>query len=81
MPNGIRICRFRPPAHPEPFRARWKLGAGPVVLFLGRLHERKGLQLLIPAFADAAQSAPDARLVIVGPDEGMCAALDAQVEQ
>jgi len=51
------------------------------VLFPGRLHERKGLQFLIPAFADAAQSAPGARLLIVGPDEGKRAALDAQIEQ
>lgn len=41
------------------------------VLFVGRLHERKGLQLLIPAFARAARDVPQARLVIAGPDEGM----------
>jgi glycosyltransferase involved in cell wall biosynthesis len=81
VPNGIRVSDFARLPDPAPFRARWKLGAGPVVLFLGRLHERKGLQFLIPAFADAAQSAPNARLLIVGPDEGKRAALDAQIEQ
>jgi glycosyltransferase involved in cell wall biosynthesis len=80
VPNGVQLKDFAnlPPA--EPSRTRWKLGSGPVVLFLGRLHERKGLQLLIPAFAGAVQTAPDARLLIVGPDEGMLSTLGAQVE-
>jgi glycosyltransferase involved in cell wall biosynthesis len=81
VPNGIHVEDFAHLPDPAPFRTRWKLGAGPVVLFLGRLHERKGLQFLIPAFADAAQSVPGARLLIVGPDEGKRAALDAQVAQ
>ncbi len=81
VPNGIRVSDFARLPDPAPFRARWKLGAGPVVLFLGRLHERKGLQFLIPAFADAAQSAPGSRLLIVGPDEGKRAALETQIEQ
>jgi glycosyltransferase involved in cell wall biosynthesis len=79
VPNGVHADDYAhlPPA--DPFRARWALGSGPVVIFLGRLHERKGLQVLIPAFADAVQHAPDARLLIVGPDEGMLAALQGQV--
>jgi glycosyltransferase involved in cell wall biosynthesis len=80
VPNGVHLDDYAtlPPA--EPFRTQWKLGSGPVVLFLGRLHERKGLQLLIPAFAAALQqanvsAAQDSRLLIVGPDAGMLAAL------
>jgi glycosyltransferase involved in cell wall biosynthesis len=81
VPNGVHGRDFEhlPPA--EPSRARWRLGKGPVVLFLGRLHERKGVQLLIPAFAEAVKQIPDARLLIVGPDEGMRAALEAQIDQ
>jgi len=37
-----------------------------IVLFLGRIHYKKGLDLLIPAFASGAPS--DALLVIAGPD-------------
>jgi glycosyltransferase involved in cell wall biosynthesis len=58
-------------------RPRYGLGDGPVALFLGRLHERKGLQLLIPAFALAARDVPDARLLVVGPDAGILAAARA----
>ena len=40
-----------------------------VVLFLGRLHEKKGLALLIPAFEEVARRINDAHLLLVGPGE------------
>jgi len=78
VPNGVHLDEFAalPPRHVA--RARWNLGEGPVVLFLGRLHERKGVQLLLPAFAGALPHVPQARLLIAGPDEGMLTALQAQ---
>jgi glycosyltransferase involved in cell wall biosynthesis len=41
-----------------------------ILLFLSRLHPKKGLDLLIPAFAALAQEFPDWLLVLAGPDEG-----------
>src|SRR5690606_4337786 len=44
-------------------------GAGvgpPTILFLGRLAEKKGVHLLLPAFAALRATHPDARLVIAG---------------
>jgi glycosyltransferase involved in cell wall biosynthesis len=41
-----------------------------VVLFLGRLHPIKRLDLLAAAFAAVHRTHPRARLVIAGPDEG-----------
>ena len=51
-------------AHPE-------LGTDPYVLFVGRLHEQKGVDLLLAAFGIVAQQHPTARLVIAGPDYGV----------
>jgi glycosyltransferase involved in cell wall biosynthesis len=64
------------------FRAQWRLGTGPVILFLGRLHPRKGLHVLLPAFAQAKAARPDLypQLLIAGPDEGAMAAAKAQAQ-
>ncbi|MEW6320207.1 MAG: glycosyltransferase [Acidobacteriota bacterium] len=42
----------------------------PFILFLGRVHPIKRLDLLARAFTSVAKELPRARLVIAGPDEG-----------
>jgi glycosyltransferase involved in cell wall biosynthesis len=59
---------------PGTFRKRW--GFGPehrIILFLGRIHEYKGLDILIRAFAEVAEKRPDLRLVVAGRDDGYLA--------
>ncbi len=58
VPNGVRPERFRE-AEPE----------GPVVLSVGRLHERKGLDHLVRAMAEVRQRVPEARLLVAGRGE------------
>ncbi len=41
----------------------------PFILFIGRLHKKKGCDLLIQAFARGAVEKPETHLVIAGPDE------------
>lgn len=53
-----------------------KLHGRRYLLFLARIHTKKGCDLLIRAFAKIAQSQPDLDLVVAGPDqEGMQAKL------
>ncbi len=49
------------------------------LLFLSRIHEKKGCDLLLEAFAKAAGNYPDVDLVIAGPDQmGLQAKLQQQ---
>jgi glycosyltransferase involved in cell wall biosynthesis len=53
-----------------------------ILLFLSRIHEKKGCDLLIEAYARVAAQAPDLHLVIAGPDQtGLQASLQARAAE
>jgi glycosyltransferase involved in cell wall biosynthesis len=61
-----------PAGEPEALKAAFlrqapQLSGRPYLLFLGRIHPKKGCDLLIDAFAQAAP--PEMHLVVAGPDE------------
>jgi glycosyltransferase involved in cell wall biosynthesis len=77
VPIGLDLD-FYAPRPPEAFRARWReIGNRRIVLFLGRLHPKKGLDILAQAFADVARGRDDLHLVIAGPDDGARAPTEA----
>jgi glycosyltransferase involved in cell wall biosynthesis len=64
-PNGIRLAEFDNLPERGGFRRQHGIPDGiPMCLFLGRVHPKKGLDLLLPAFAALGQPA---HLVIAGP--------------
>lgn len=65
IPNGISEATFEPC---EPINwSEWGLAdSGPLVLFLGRLHRQKGLDLLLDVAPTLWQLYPELRLAIVG---------------
>jgi len=66
-PNGIDLSEFDPLPAKGLFRAKHpEIGDRRIVLFLGRIDPKKGLDLLIPAFARARAS--NTVLVLAGPD-------------
>jgi len=80
MANGVFIEEIAPLPSPGTFRSsRPALAAAPFILFLSRLHHKKGLDLLVNAFAILASVHRTVRLVVAGPDDGAGGDLAAQV--
>src|SRR5581483_5365714 len=69
IPNGIDIALYR--GQPDPAGiAKWKLPPdATVILFMARLHPRKGAEKLLQAFQQVYARFPKAVLVLAGPDE------------
>ncbi len=66
VPYGIDTRRFA--ATPSALRQTWGLAGTPVALFVGRMEPRKGIDMLVPAFAALVARMPEATLVVAGPD-------------
>ena len=72
VPNGLDTDEFADLPEKGAFRAKHpEIGNRPIVLFLGRLNFKKGLDLLAPAFGRVLAAGHDAHLVIAGPDDDM----------
>jgi phosphatidylinositol alpha-mannosyltransferase len=73
VPNGVEVARF---AGAEPFPELVD-DPRPVLLFVGRLERRKGLEPMVRAFTLLKAERPDVRLVVVGDgaERARCEAL------
>ena len=66
VPNGVDAALFRPgPPDPE-LRARWELGNGPILGFVGGLRPWHGVDALPRLLDRLARRYPELRLVIAG---------------
>lgn len=61
-PNGVDVSAFETASVQMPKNRR-------IMLFLGRLHPKKGADILLRAWAKAGAATTDWELVIAGPDE------------
>ena len=70
VPCAINTSEFGALPPPDEFRERHLAGySGPLVVFLGRVTEKKGIDVLLRSLAYVLEHQP-ARLAVVGPDDG-----------
>jgi glycosyltransferase involved in cell wall biosynthesis len=80
IPHGMDPGRFADLPARGAFRQKYMGGyRGPLVLYLGRLNVKKGLDLLVESMAIVVREIPDVRLAIAG--SGHPASFTAQVQE
>jgi len=82
IPNGVFPEEIDPLPPRGRFRASYpQLGDRPFILFLSRLHHKKGLDYLADTFSIVAPHVPDLQLVVAGPDGGARQAFEQQIDR
>jgi len=81
IPNGIDISEYKTLPEQGKFRKKYGIRSDEkVILYLGRVHKRKGIDFLINGFSRVLNKYQDVRLVIAGPDGGFLDILTKQIE-
>lgn len=71
VPNGIDVSEYDDLPPYGTFRCKHRIKDNvKIILYVGRIHESKGIKLLIEAFADLTKKMNNVYLVLIGPDEG-----------
>lgn len=80
VPNGIDLSGYDNLPKRGEFRLKYGIRDDEkIILYLGRIHKIKGINLLVNAFADLIKELEDVKLVIAGPDDGFLSTLKRQI--
>ncbi|MCK4735843.1 MAG: glycosyltransferase [Methanophagales archaeon] len=81
VPNGIDLSEYENLPTRGEFRKKYSIkNDEKIILYLGRIHKTKGIDLLVKAFADTSKELNNVRLVLVGPDDGYQSALEELIQ-
>ena len=70
IPNGINLSEYSNLPLKGSIKKKFSINENEkIILYMGRIHRIKGVDILLKAFADVTRS-HDAKLLMVGPDDG-----------
>jgi glycosyltransferase involved in cell wall biosynthesis len=82
IPNGIDISQYEDLPLRGQFRSKYQIPENVrIILFLGRIHKIKGIDLLVSAFSQLCSQVRDVKLVIAGPDDGSLSQIQQQIRE
>lgn len=70
IPNGVNLSEYKNLPKRGKFRKKYSIEGENIILYLGRIHKSKGIDLLVKAFSDLIKELKHTKLVIIGPDDG-----------
>jgi len=71
IPNGIDLTEYSDLPLRGSFKEKYNIPLETtLILYLGRIHKIKGINILVKAFAKIIEKVDNVKLVIVGPDDG-----------
>jgi glycosyltransferase involved in cell wall biosynthesis len=80
VPNGIDLSEYDNLPEKGGFRRKYSIRDDEkIILYLGRIHEIKGLDMLVRSFTDLVKELDNVKLIIVGPDDGYASTLKEMV--
>jgi glycosyltransferase involved in cell wall biosynthesis len=80
IPNGIDLSEYADLPSKGVFREKFGIDDDEKsVLYLGRIHRIKGVDILVRAFANIVEKLDDAKLVVAGPDDGFLGELESLI--
>ena len=78
IPNGINLSEYSHLPPKGSFKKKFGINDyEKIILYLGRIHRIKGIDILVKAFANVIEKLEDVRLVVVGPDDGYLREIEA----
>lgn len=82
IPNGINLNEFNYLPKVGEFRKKFLIPDDcKLILYVGRLHKTKGLDLLIDAFCKLNKVKKNSRLILAGPDDGYFSAIGDKIHK
>jgi glycosyltransferase involved in cell wall biosynthesis len=71
IPNGINLLEYETLPERGIFRKKYGIKDDEkIVLYVGRIHKSKGIDLLINSFSNVVDNLGSSKLILVGPDDG-----------